>query len=72
MLWKENFRSYKLYARPEAKISPRAMISVVSQYVISFTCHNESMLIRSVQTKAICRRTEVAVCFNRRSWGKNA
>ena len=32
-------------ARPEAKISPRVMISVVSQYVIGFTCHNESMLI---------------------------
>ena len=32
-------------ARPEAKISPRVMISVVSQYVIAFTCHNESMLI---------------------------
>ena len=27
------------------KISPRVMISVVSQYVIGFTCHNESMLI---------------------------
>ena len=37
--------SYKLYARPEAKISPRVMISVLSQYVIGFTCHNESMLI---------------------------
>ena len=34
-----------VYARPEAKISPRVMISVVSQYVIGFTCHNESMLI---------------------------
>ena len=45
MLWKEKFQSYKLYARPEAKISPRVMISVVSQYVIGFTCHNESMLI---------------------------
>ena len=33
------------YMRPEAKISPRVMISVVSQYVIGFTCHNESMLI---------------------------
>ena len=33
------------YARPEAKISPRVMISVVSQYGIGFTCHNESMLI---------------------------
>ena len=32
-------------ARPVAKISPRVMISVVSQYVIGFTCHNESMLI---------------------------
>ena len=45
MLWKEKFQSYKLYARPEAKISPRVMIPVVSQYVIGFTCHNESMLI---------------------------
>ena len=27
------------------KISPRVMISVVSQYVIGCTCHNESMLI---------------------------
>ena len=45
MLWKENFQSYKLYAHPEAKISPRVMISVVSQYVLGFTCHNESMLI---------------------------
>ena len=45
MLWKEKFQSYKLYARPEAKKSPRVMISVVSQYVIGFTCHNESMLI---------------------------
>ena len=45
MLWKEKFQSYKLYARPEAKISPQVMISVVSQYVIGFTCHNESMLI---------------------------
>ena len=46
MLWKEKFQSYKLYARPEAKLSPRVMISVVSQYVIGFTtCHNESMLI---------------------------
>ena len=35
-----------VYARSEAKISPRVMISVVSQYVIGFTCHNESMLIR--------------------------
>ena len=34
-----------VYARPEAKISPRVMISVVSQYVIGSTCHNESMLI---------------------------
>ena len=45
MLWKEKIESYKLYARPEAKISPWVMISVVSQYVIGFTCHNESMLI---------------------------
>ena len=30
---------------PEAKISPRVMISVFSQHVIGFTCHNESMLI---------------------------
>ena len=37
--------AYKLYARAEAKISPRVLISVVSQYVIGFTCHNESMLI---------------------------
>ena len=27
------------------KISPRVMISVVSQYVIGCTCHNESMLV---------------------------
>ena len=45
MLWKEKFQSYKLYARPEAKITPRVIISVVSQYVIGFTCQNESMLI---------------------------
>ena len=45
MLWKEKFQSHKLYARPEAKISPRVMISVVSQHVIGFTRHNESMLI---------------------------
>ena len=45
MLWKEKFQLYKLYACPEAKISPWVMISVVSQYVIGFTCHNESMLI---------------------------
>ena len=45
MLLKEKFQSYKLYACPEAKISPLVMISDVSQHVISFTCHNESMLI---------------------------
>ena len=45
MLWKEKFQSYKLYAGPEAKISPRVMITVVSQHVFGFTCHNESMLI---------------------------
>ena len=45
MLWKEKFQSYNLYARPETKISPRVMISVVSQHVIGFTRHNESMLI---------------------------
>ena len=45
VLWKEKFQWFKLYARPEAKISPQVMISVVSQHVIGFTCHNESMLI---------------------------
>ena len=45
MLWKEKFQSYKLHARLKAKISPWVMISVVSQYVSGFTCHNESMLI---------------------------
>ena len=34
-----------VYARPEAKISLQVIISVVSQYVIGFTCDNESMLI---------------------------
>ena len=34
-----------MHIQTEAKISPLVMISVASQDVIAFTCHNESMLI---------------------------
>ena len=35
-----------VYAHPDAGLKNIwVMISIVSQYVISFTCHNESMLI---------------------------
>ena len=45
VLWKEKFQSCMHVRKRGWKISPRVMILIVSQYVIGFTCHNESMLI---------------------------
>ena len=42
---RKNFNRINCMHVRKRKISPRVMISVVSQYVIGFTCHNESLLI---------------------------
>ena len=34
-----------IFGDPYGEISPRVMVSIVSQYMIGCTCHNESMLI---------------------------
>ena len=39
------WNTMNIFGNRFAEISPRVMVSVVSQYVIGCTCHNESMLI---------------------------
>ena len=45
VLWKGKVQSYMDVRKRGLRISPRLMIFTISQYVVGFTCHNESMLI---------------------------